>query len=200
MKSGNKLGSLGLLTAISASLCCITPVLALLAGTSGLASTFSWLDPLQPYFIGLTILILGLAWYKALKPANQTDCLCETEDKKPFLQTRKFLGILTLFTALLLTFPLYAHILYPQNNQQILLDDRAKLQTAEFKISGMTCTGCEAHIDHEVNKVPGIFSTTVSYENGNALVEFDPAKTSAEEIETAIAKTGYTVTGTKKVE
>ncbi|TDQ32201.1 mercuric transport protein MerTP [Zeaxanthinibacter enoshimensis] len=200
MKSGNKLGGLGLLTAISASLCCITPVLALLAGTSGLASTFSWLDPLQPYFIGLTILILGLAWYKALRPVRQTDCLCETEDKKPFLQTGKFLGILTLFTALLLTFPLYAHIFYHQNNQQILLDDQAKLQKAEFKISGMTCTGCEAPIDHEINKVPGIFRTTVSYEYGNAMVEFDPAKTSVEEIESAITKTGYTVTGTKKAE
>jgi hypothetical protein len=41
MKSENKIVGLGLLTAISASLCCITPVLALLAGTSGLASTFS---------------------------------------------------------------------------------------------------------------------------------------------------------------
>ncbi len=43
MKSENKLAGLGLLTAISASLCCITPVLALLAGTSGLS-------PLQVLF------------------------------------------------------------------------------------------------------------------------------------------------------
>lgn len=44
MKSENKLAGLGIFTAISASLCCITPILALLAGTSGFASTFSWLD------------------------------------------------------------------------------------------------------------------------------------------------------------
>ena len=62
MKLGNKLIGVGVLTAISASLCCITPVLALLAGTSGLASTFSWLDPFRPYLIGLTILVLGIAW------------------------------------------------------------------------------------------------------------------------------------------
>ena len=58
MKLGNKLIGVGVLTAISASLCCITPVLALLAGTSGLASTFSWLDPFRPYLIGLTILVI----------------------------------------------------------------------------------------------------------------------------------------------
>ena len=41
MKSENKLIGAGLLTAITASLCCITPVLALIAGTSGIVSTFS---------------------------------------------------------------------------------------------------------------------------------------------------------------
>ena len=53
MKTDNKLIGAGLLTAIAASLCCITPVLALIAGTSGLASTFSWLEPFRPYFIGM---------------------------------------------------------------------------------------------------------------------------------------------------
>jgi hypothetical protein len=37
----------GLLAAITASLCCITPVLAVLGGLGGIASTFSWLDPLK---------------------------------------------------------------------------------------------------------------------------------------------------------
>ncbi len=43
-KNSNKalIGS-GIITAIAASLCCITPVLALLAGTTGIASSFSWL-------------------------------------------------------------------------------------------------------------------------------------------------------------
>ena len=68
MKTDKKLIGAGLLTAIAASLCCITPVLALVAGTSGLASTFSWLEPFRPYFIGLTILVLGFAWYQKLKP------------------------------------------------------------------------------------------------------------------------------------
>ena len=52
MKRDNKLIGTGLLTAIAASLCCITPVLTLIAGTSGLASTFYWLEPFRPYFIG----------------------------------------------------------------------------------------------------------------------------------------------------
>ena len=73
MKTDKKLIGAGLLTAIAASLCCITPVLALVAGTSGLASTFSWLEPFRPYFIGLTILVLGFAWYQKLKPKKQIE-------------------------------------------------------------------------------------------------------------------------------
>ena len=49
MKSENKLIGTSLLTAIAASLCCMTPVLALIAGTSGIASTFSWIEPFRPY-------------------------------------------------------------------------------------------------------------------------------------------------------
>jgi len=82
MVTDGKLIGTGLLTAIAASLCCITPVLALIAGTSGLASTFSWLEPFRPYFIGLTILVLAFAWYQKLKPQKKIDCNCEAKLRK----------------------------------------------------------------------------------------------------------------------
>lgn len=90
MKSDKKIIGAGLLTAIAASLCCITPVLALVAGTSGLASTFSWLEPARPYFIGLTILVLGFAWYQKLKPKKQIDCNCETEENQNLFNPKCF--------------------------------------------------------------------------------------------------------------
>ncbi len=52
----NKGWAAGLLTAIAASLCCITPTLALLGGATGLVSSFSWIEPFRPYLIGLTVL------------------------------------------------------------------------------------------------------------------------------------------------
>lgn len=45
MKKDDKIVGAGLLTAIASSLCCITPVLALISGTSGIASAFFWLEP-----------------------------------------------------------------------------------------------------------------------------------------------------------
>ena len=117
MKSDNKLIGAGLLTAITASLCCITPVLALIAGTSGIASTFSWIEPFRPYLIGLTILVLGFAWYKKLKPRKEIDCDCETDEKPKFIQSKKFLRIVTVFAIVMLAFPYYSGIFYPNTEK-----------------------------------------------------------------------------------
>jgi mercuric ion transport protein len=198
MKTDKKLIGAGLLTAIAASLCCITPVLALVAGTSGLASTFSWLEPARPYLIGLTILVLGFAWYQKLKPKKQIDCNCETEEKPKFIQSKMFLGIVTAFAIVMLAFPYYAHIFYPKPEKQVLVVDKSNVQTIEFSISGMTCASCEEHVNHEVNKLSGIIKSTASFENENAIVEFDNSKTNIAEIEKAINGTGYSVTDKKE--
>jgi len=198
MKSENKLIGAGLLTAITASLCCITPVLALVAGTSGIASTFSWLEPFRPYLIGLTILVLGFAWYQQLKPQKEIDCECETEEKSKFMQSKTFLGILTAFSIIMLAFPSYSGIFYPNTEKQIIVVDKSDIKTTEFKISGMTCSSCEEHVNHEVNKLNGIVNSKASYENGNAIIEFDRTKINETEIEKAINSTGYKVTDKKE--
>lgn len=198
MKSDKKLIGAGLLSALAASLCCITPVLALIAGTSGLASAFSWIEPFRPYFIGLTILVLGFAWYQKLKPQKEIDCDCDTDEKPKFIQSKTFLGIVTVFAIVMLAFPYYSEIFYPNTEKQVIVVDKSDIKTMEFKISGMTCTSCEEHVNHEVNKINGIVSSTTSYENGNAIIEFDQTKTNEREIEKAINSTGYNVIDKKK--
>ncbi len=120
----NKLAITSLLTAITASLCCITPVLALIAGTSGIASTFYWVEPFRPYLIGLTVLILGLAWHQKLKPDKEIDCECEKDDlpdgkagKPKFIQSKTFLGIVTAFAIVMLAFPYYSGIFLPKHRK-----------------------------------------------------------------------------------
>ena len=198
MKSDNKLIGAGLLTAITASLCCITPVLALIAGTSGIASTFSWIEPFRLYLIGLTLLVLGFAWYQKLKPRKEIDCECETDEKPKFIQSKKFLGIVTAFAIIMLAFPYYSGIFYPKMEKQIMIVDKSDISTTEFKISGMTCASCEEHVNHEVNKLNGILDSKASYENGNAVIEIDLTKTNENEIEKTINSTGYKVTDKKE--
>jgi copper chaperone CopZ len=193
----NKLVITSLLTAITASLCCITPVLALIAGTSGVASTFSWIEPFRPYLIGLTILVLLLAWYQKLKPEKEIDCECETDEKPKFIKSKTFLGIVTIFAIVMLAFPYYSSIFYTSNEKQIIVVDKTNIKTIEYKISGMTCASCETHINHELNKLNGIVNSKTSYKNGNAIIEFDETKTNELEIEKAINTTGYKITDNK---
>ncbi|MBD3630997.1 mercuric transport protein MerTP [Cyclobacterium sp.] len=200
MKTDKKLVGAGLLTAIAASLCCITPVLALIAGSSGIASAFSWLEPFRPYLIGLTVLVLGFAWYQKLKPLSreEIECACENDEKPKFIQSKTFLAIITVFATLMLAFPLYADVFYPKQDKQTMVVERADIQTVEFTIRGMTCNGCAKHVKHEVNKLDGIIEASASYENRNAIVQFDQTKTNETEIVKAINSTGYEVTDQKQ--
>lgn len=195
----NGILSFGIFTAIASSLCCITPVLALLAGTSGFAASFSWLEPLRPYLIGLTALVLGFAWYQQFRKQQTADIDCNCDEEKPsFLQSKRFLGIITVFAGLMLAFPSYSHIFFPQ--PELAKVDGNSINTIEFGISGMTCAGCEGHVTNEIQKLKGISELNVSYENGNAVVSFDPKKSKLEDLTQAIDKTGYKVTYQKTIE
>ncbi len=196
IKSPGNFTSAGLLSAFAASLCCITPVIALLAGSSSIAANFSWIEPARPYLIGLSIAVLTFAWYQKLKPAKakDMDCNCETTKKASFFQSKTFLGMVTLFAILMMTFPLYAKMFYPKPKIQAVtvavVDNK---QQVNFTIQGMTCAGCEEHVNNEVSKVPGVIAYKTSYALRNSLVTFDKSKVDVKKIEAAINKTGYKV-------
>ncbi|HHS95678.1 MAG TPA: heavy-metal-associated domain-containing protein, partial [Phaeodactylibacter sp.] len=63
----------------------------------------------------------------------------------------------------------------------------------EFEVQGMTCGGCERHVSDAVTKLEGIIEVSASFENKNTIVKFDKTKTTIEEIQKAIAGTGYKV-------
>lgn len=189
----------GLLSAVAASLCCITPILALVTGASGVASTFSWMEPFRPVLIALTLAVLAFAWYRKLKPKpiNAVDCVCEDEKKPPFLQSKKFLGIVTLFAVAMLAFPYYGHVFYPSKEvPQVSTSTNIvpkNFQQVSFKVRGMTCQSCGEHIEHSVNQLPGINHVNADFKEGTTAVQFDPAKTNKEQLVQAINSTGYKV-------
>jgi len=74
-------------------------------------------------------------------------------------------------------------------------DQIHKLKLAYYsqKFVGMTCSGCEAPIIHEVNQLKGILELTVSYGSGNAVIGYDPTQTNEYKIGQAINASGYQV-------
>ena len=196
IKSTGSFTFAGALTAIAASLCCITPFIALLAGSSSIAANFSWIEPARPYLIGLSVAVLAFAWYLKLKPAktNDMDCNCETTKKTSFFQSKTFLGIITVFAALMMTFPLYAKMFYPKPKAETtafaVVDNK---QQIKFTIQGMTCEACEEHVNNELSKVNGVLAYKTSYVTRSSLVTFNKSKVDVKTIESVIKKTGYKV-------
>ncbi len=196
MKDNKKIIGLGILTALASSLCCIVPLIAFISGAAGMASSFSWLTPFRPWLIGFTVLALGFAWYQTLKPKKEVGCQCEASEKPSFLQSRLFLGIMTVFALAMTAFPYYSAAFYPKQEKTTpVISDADQVKTLYIGIEGMTCTGCEEHIRQAVNPLKGVFKVDASYKESSATIEFDPAQTSIEDIKEAIGETGYTVTG-----
>ena len=182
---------LSILTALASSLCCITPILTILAGTSGLVSNFSWIEPIRPYLIGSTVLLLSFAWYQKMKSQPEMADCCEIDmsKKNSFMQSKLFLGIVTTLAILLTAFPYYSNnfVATTQKNEVRY----SHVESVEFKVDGMTCESCEHHITSEVNKLVGIQSVKASYANNNAIVEFNPKQVNINQIQQAIGNTGY---------
>ena len=193
----------GFITALLASLCCITPVLAVLGGLGGIATTFSFLEPLRPYLIGLTVVVLGFAFYKVYKPKKSTDidCACETDDlpagkagKLKFINSKKFLWIITAVSALLITFPYYSKTLFSAGVENIIIVQSKNIVKAKLDIEGMTCTSCEESVNYALKKEAGVISATSSYKTGIAFVEYDKTKIKPGQLKKAIEeKVGYKV-------
>jgi mercuric ion transport protein len=102
------------------------------------------------------------------------DCNCDTTEKTPFHSDKEIFGYRDSFCRTnACVSNLCSHISFQRQKIQTIITDQSNIQTAEFTINGMTCAGCEEHVNHEVNKLTGIIKTNVSYENGNAIIEFD---------------------------
>lgn len=189
--------SIGIIAAIAASLCCITPVLALFAGVSGAASSLSWLEPARPYLIGLSIATLAFAWYNALSTKQDAECVPEgncAAKKKSFPASRSFLTIITVVAIALIAFPYYAKMFYSMaEKQNVVVVESNNIQSASFQIKGMTCGGCEEHVNSELSKVAGVIKYKTSYADRSSLVTFDKTKVDVRSITAAISNTGYTV-------
>jgi len=214
MKTDNKNKKLigaGVLTAVTASLCCITPVLALFAGASGVASTFSWIEPFRPYLIGITILVLTYAWYQKLRPISagasnqEIDCACDEDEKTSFWQSKLFLGIVTVFAVIMLAFPYYSYVFYPVKKANVIQNVQSNINESIYKVQGLTCESCDQHVEHEVSNLPGYLTVVSDFKTGLVKVKYDKTKSSEQDVIDAINKTGYKIvdtisTGTLKKE
>lgn len=198
MKSNKFFRNSAIVTAVLASLCCITPVLAVLGGLSGIASTFSFLEPFRLYFIAFTTIILGYAFYNAYKPKKKDEIECACDDdkvdtKKSFINSKSFLWIVAMIAVILITFPYYSQAFFPEP-QSVFSTNSNHIIKAKLEIEGMTCTSCEQSVEYALKSEKGVLSAESSYKTGIAYVQFDDTKVQPEQLKKAVeSKVGYKV-------
>ena len=182
---------LTVLTSASASLCCIVPVLGIIGGSGSIMASASWLQPYRPVFIVGTFLLLGFAWYKTIRISKADACGCERSAS--FFQSKKFLGIVTVLSLLLISFPSYSKFLIQAQTPVDSIGMQDKNKKLKVSVSGMTCESCEHHIESQVIKLSGVSSVKASYSEKSTTVVYDPAKVDETKIIAAINGTGYKV-------
>jgi len=93
--------------AAAASACCLGPVVLSVVGAGALSATATRLEVVRPYFLGLTVLLLGLGFYHAYRPAGDlcTDGTCAPSSKR---SAKLVLWIAVTLVVLLAAFPWYS--------------------------------------------------------------------------------------------
>lgn len=69
------------------------------------------------------------------------------------------------------------------------------IKTVEFKIDGMTCTGCENTVQNSVGNIKGVKTVKADYQAGNAIITYDSASVSIDTMKQTILDKGYEITG-----
>lgn len=195
------LGS-AVVTAITASLCCILPVLsaALGLGAFGVASTF---ETLRPYFLIAAFLALGFGFYRTYfrREKCKDGQACVTKPLSRFNQV--VLWCSTILIVAFALFPYYTgYIVSALSRQQpptteisqentISEYETEKPKTVIIAVEGMTCEGCATQINEELKKLKGVISAEASYKNKNVKVVYNSKLVTLEQIKKAINELGY---------
>ncbi len=91
--------------AAAASVCCIGPVVAAVLGAGALGAASTRFEPYRPWFLGLTLVLLGFGFVSAYR--TQPECADGTCAPRARRTARVVLWIAAGLVGLLVTFPYY---------------------------------------------------------------------------------------------
>lgn len=181
------------LAAFLASVCCLGPlVLGGVGLSAALVATFA---PLRPYFLALSTVLLAAEFYFAYRKPRRAEA-CEAQacapESRARLLAKPMLWLATLAVAALAFFPSYGgKLVSPPKG--IAAAAAPRLETVQLKLSGLSCEACASAIERRLAETPGVAQAKVDYPQGRAVVHYDPAKTDAPKLISAVKSAGYQV-------
>lgn len=180
------------LSAIAASLCCIGPIALFLAGATGVAGATLFARFRVP-LLGVTIILLGFAWYLAFRTPKPKCCENRACDTPRFDRLRNVgLWIATAFVIVMIAFPLWFPS-FALGSHPAKTPGDTRLATLHARIPSMDCTACAIPVRMRLYQQTGIKSVAVTFKSKAVEVQYDPAQISPAQIISKINETGFKV-------
>lgn len=175
----------GVFAAIVASLCCIGPLIALSLGLGSFAAA-SFFAEWRPLFLGLTFVLLGVAWFLAYRRPKSV-CDGATCAQRPGKAMRVALWTGSVAAILAAAYPWLAGS--PRDVAPVVT--AASGEKLSVSIPSMDCAACARGIEASLRAAPGISSAHVNYDAKIANVVFDPVMTTRDKVLARIDATGF---------
>jgi mercuric ion transport protein len=174
-----------IVTAIVASLCCIGPAVLAIVGTGSLGA-FAAFEKYRPYFIGLTAVLLGLAFYLSYRKREVKceDGSCKIEGAGKWNKISVWSA--TILAALAIAYPYLAAKPSVATNATF-----APKTTVVLNIEGMTCNACATRIQDTLSDLKGVHSVSVEYETKKVRVAYDSTLVTPDVLVNRVNEIGY---------
>ncbi len=181
-----KADKLGVLSALVASVCCVTPLLLVLLGLGSLGigaalGRFHW------WFLMAAIGLLAYGWRGYVK--EQGRCRaghCEMPRSK---STRTVLSAASVIVAAFVGLNVYTYA--SQRTATATPPTSKGLASVVLPVDGMTCLTCELTIESSLKRLPGVTNADANVTQKVVAVSYDPAQVTVEGLIATINKSGY---------
>lgn len=187
-------------TAVAASACCVLPLILLGLGVGGAwASSLQFLEPVRPVFAALTLMLLGFALYRAYQtPAVACSTVEHCPTTRPPWATRAMLWGITPLILVLLALPYFFPVFFGDDETPRARPAGAPTSQPSttatqvvLRVEGITCAACTVTVKKSPAAIDGVQNATVTVDPPQAVVNYDPSRTSTQLIMKATADSGY---------
>ena len=190
--SGRKWSVFGaILAAITASVCCVGPLVLLALGVSGAwIGNLTALEPYRPIFAVLAFGFLGFAFYRVYRKPKAEECEEGSYCANPRADriNKTVLWIVTIAIVGFLAFPYVAPRLFAG---AIPADQTAKTAQVVLAVENMTCASCPLTVGSSLRQVPGVVDVQATLDPPEAVVSYDPSRVTIDDLIEATTNAGY---------
>ncbi|MEX1276016.1 MAG: mercuric transporter MerT family protein [Bacteroidota bacterium] len=178
--------------AIVGSLCCIGPVAVVVIGVGSIGA-FSVFWEYRPYLIGLTAVLLPLAFYLTYRKREVIceDGTCKIESAS---KGNKFtVWFAAALAGIAIAFPFF-NLTNTTSAQAMLLQDsavRPGISRVVLEIEGMDCKGCAKGLEATLGNVKGVKKAAIAFEQGRAVIEYDSSKVKPDQLVASVDESGF---------